>query len=133
MIIADPIKEMAVILQKALDAEVEVTGNLFLVKKLRSLVIQTDETKFSFKVDCDITFQALQQPGIMINKAEILLLPSELSVFLSVLISHIHPLPNNYMQRVVMEPNVYCLYMESRELPEAFAERIASALNAIDW
>lgn len=132
MIIADPIKEMAVILQKALDAEVEVAGNLFLVKKLRSLVIQTDETKFSFKVDCDITFQTLQQPGIMLNKAEILLLPSELSVFLSVLISHVHPLPNNYIQRVVMEPNVYCLYLESRELPEAFAERIASALHAID-
>lgn len=132
MIIADPIKETIVILEKALETDVEVTGNLFLIKKLRNLIIQTGDTKFSFKVDCEITFQAMQQPGIMINKAEILLLPSELSVFLSTLIRHNHPLPTNYMQRLVMEPNVYCLYLESQEFPEIFAERLASALKAID-
>ncbi|MBT2570839.1 DUF1259 domain-containing protein [Planococcus sp. ISL-110] len=132
MIIADPIKEMTVILEKALDAEVEVTSNLFLVKKIRNLIVKSDNSKFSFKVGCDITFQAMQQSGKTINNAEILLLPSELPVFLSALINHASPLPNNYSQRLVMEPDVYCLYLESRELPEIFAERLAAALKAID-
>ncbi|MDQ0427355.1 hypothetical protein QOZ98_000180 [Planomicrobium stackebrandtii] len=132
MIIADPIKETAAILEKALEAEVKATGNLLLVKKLRKLTIQTDETKFMFKMDCDITFQAMQQPGLMINKAEILLLPSELPVFLSTLLNHPQALPTNYMQRLVMDPNVYCLYLETRELPGAFANRIAAALKAVD-
>ncbi|ANU10959.1 hypothetical protein A1A1_08114 [Planococcus antarcticus DSM 14505] len=132
MILADPIKEMTMILEKALDAEVEVIGNLFSVKKFRTLVIQSDDAKFSFEMGCDITFQTMLQSKMTINKAEILLLPSELSVFLSALISQVNPLPNNYSQRLVVELSVYCLYLETQELPEPFAKRLAASLKAID-
>lgn len=133
MIIENPLKDIALILNKALEAEVEVSGNLFSVKKIRELVIRSGTSSFSFKVDCDITFQDMDQQEITINKAEILLLPSELPQFLTALINHTHSLPNNYSQRLIMEPDVYCLYMECRELPEQFAERLASALKAIDF
>ena len=132
MIIADPIREMTAILAKVLGAEVEVSGTLFLAKKTRKLVIKSENSEFSFKMDCDISFKATQQSGITINHAEILLLPQELPIFLSALINHADPLPSNYSQRLVMEPNVYCLYLESRELPETFAERLATALKTID-
>lgn len=131
MILAEPIKDMTTILKNTLHAEVEIIGNLFLVKKLREITINSGNSSFSFKVDCDITFQVIQQQGMTHNKAEILLLPEELSIFSSALIGHDLPLPSNYSQRLVMEPNIYCLYMESRELPEEFAERLAAALKAI--
>ena len=83
-------------------------------------------------MDCNITLQAHYLQSITHNKAEILLLPEELSLFSSALISHRLPLPTNYSQRLVMEANVYCLYVESRELPEEFAERLEAALKTIN-
>lgn len=133
MITANPMNDIALMLKDALEEEVVVTGNLFLVRKLRELVIRSGTSNFSFKVDCDITFQDIHQQGITINNAEILLLPSELPQFLSALIKHANPLPNNYSQRLVMEKDVYCLYMVSRELPEQFAVRLAAALKAINF
>lgn len=131
MIIANPINDMAAILKNALGAEVEVLDHCLSVKKTRNITIKSGDSSFSFKVDCDIAFHTTHQQAMTLNKAEILLLPEELSIFTTALISHGTPLPNNYSQRLVMEPNVSCLYMESRELPERFAERLAAALKAI--
>ena len=132
MISADPIKDMSRNLEKALDSRVEVIGNLYLVNKQRDLAIHSGDSSFSFKVGYEITFQDIHQQGMMLNKAEILLLPEELPIFSLALISHGASLPSNYSQHLIMEPNVYCLYMESCELPERFAERLAAALKAID-
>ncbi|WP_394120016.1 hypothetical protein [Planococcus donghaensis] len=133
MITANPINDMALMLKNALEEEVVVAGNLILVKKLRELVIRSGTPSFSFKVDCDITFQNIHHQEATINNVEILLLPSELPQFLSALINHANPLPNNYSHRLVMEKDVYCLYMESRELPEQFAVRLAAALKALNF
>lgn len=132
MILADPIKEMMAILKDTLDAEVEMIDKIFLIKKMRELTVNSGDSSFSFKVDCEISFEGIHQQGKTRNKAEILLLPEELAVFSSTFISHRLPLPSNYSQRLVMEPNVYCLYMESSEFPEEFAQRLAAALNAIN-
>lgn len=132
MILVDPIKDMTAILKNALNAEVEVIDNKFVMKKLREITVTSGDSSFSFKVDCDITFEGIHQQGATHNKAEILLMPEELPIFSSALISHRLSLPSNYSQRLVIEPNVFCLYMESRELPEEFAERLAAALKAIN-
>lgn len=132
MMSADPIIEVSGILEKTLNAHVEVIGNLYMVKKQRHLAIRSGNSTLSFKMECEITFQDIYQQGKMLNKAEILLLPEELPIFSSALISHCTSFPSNYSQHLVMEPNVYCLHMESRELPGQFAERLAAALKAIN-
>lgn len=133
MISTQPVKTVAEILEKILEAPVDVLGDLYVVNKQRDLAIKSGDFTLWFKIDYEITFQDLQQQGKTLNKAEILILPEELPVFSSALISQAASLPNNYTQRLIMEPNVYCLYMESRERPELFAERLASALKAIKF
>lgn len=132
MISAQPIETVAEILEKTLEAPVEVLGGLYVVTKQRDLAIKSGDCTMLFKIDNEITFQDLHQHGKMLNKAEILLLPEELPVFSSALINQGPPLPSNYAQRLVMDLDVYSLYMESRELPEQFAERLATALKAIE-
>ena len=132
MISAQPIETVAEILEKTLEAPVEDLGNLYIVTKQRDLAIKSGECTMLFKINNEITFQDLHQQGKMLNKAEILLLPEELPVFSSALINQGASLPSNYAQRLVMELDVYSLYMESRELPKQFAERLAAALKAIE-
>lgn len=132
MISAQPIKDISEILEKALDAPVEVLGDFYVVTKHRELAIQSADAALSFQMDYEITFQNIHQQGEMLNKAELLLLPEELPIFLSALISQGASLPSNYSQRLVMEQNVYSLFIESRELPKRFAERLAAALKAIN-
>lgn len=133
MISTQPAKTVAEILEKILEAPVDVLGDLYVVNKQRDLAIKSGDFKLWFKIDYEIKFQDLQQQGKTLNKAEILILPEELPVFSSALISQAALLPSNYTQRLIMEPNVYCIYMESRERPELFAERLASALKAIKF
>ena len=132
MISAQPIETVAEILEKTLEAPVEVLGDLYVVIIQRDMAIKSGECTMLFKIENEITFQDLHQHGKMLNKAEILLLPEELPVFSSALISQGASLPINYTQRLIMELDVYSLYMESWELPEQFAGRLAAALKAID-
>ncbi|MGH2317895.1 DUF1259 domain-containing protein [Planococcus sp. SE5232] len=131
MISAQPVKTLTEILENILEAPVEVFGDLHVVNKQRELAIKTGNSTLCFKIDYEITFQNIHQQGKMLNKAELLLLPEELPVFSSALISQSVSLPTNYTQRLVMETDVFCLYMESQELPELFAERFAAALKAV--
>ena len=133
MISAQPVKTVAEILRGILEAPVDVLGDLYVVNKQRDLAVKSGDSTLWFKIDYEITFQDIHQQGKMLNKAEILILPEELPVFSSALISQGASLPSNYTQRLIMEPNVYCLYMESCERPELFAERLASALKAIKF
>lgn len=132
MISAQPIETVAEILEKTLEATVEVLGDLYVVNKPRELAIKSGDCTMVFKTDNEIRFQDLHQQGKMLNKAEILLLPEELPVFSSALINQGASLPSNYTQRLVMKWDIYSLYMESRELPKQFAERLAAALKAIE-
>jgi len=132
MIRAQPIETVAEILGKILEAPIEVLGDLYVVNKQRELAIKSGDSTLKFKIDYEITFQHIHQQGKMLNKAELLLLPEELPVFSSALISQSASLPSNYSQDLVMNLDVYTLCMESRELPERFAERLAAALKAIN-
>src|SRR5690606_26461151 len=132
MISAQPIETVAEILEKTLEAPVEDLGDLYIVTKQRDLAITSGECTMLFKITNEITFQDLHQQGKMLNKAEILLLPEGLAVFSSALVNQGSSLPSNYTQGLVMELDVYSLYMESRELPKQFAGRLAAALKAIE-
>lgn len=96
MISAQPVKTLTEILENILEAPVEVFGDLHVVNKQRELAIKTGNSTLCFKIDYEITFQNIHQQGKMLNKAELLLLPEELPVFSSALISQSVSLPTNY-------------------------------------
>lgn len=114
-----------------MDAEIEWMGGECIIKKQRTLEIRSNDSRFYCTLDLDISFDHLNADGSADNKAEIYLLPEEYSAFLNRLRNYPIPLPTNYRQRLVANPNIVCVYMKSKEPPEFFAERLAAALEII--
>lgn len=117
---------------KMMDAEIEWIGEECLIKKQTTLKICVNQSCFSCTLDLDISFKQLKEDGSAYNKAEIYLLPEEYPAFLQKLRGCPIPLPTNYRQRLVANPNIVCVYMESKEPPEHFAERLAAALEIVE-
>ncbi|WP_422124574.1 DUF1259 domain-containing protein [Planococcus sp. X10-3] len=115
-----------------LDAEIELTQNGCLLKKKRRLTIHTDQKDFSCILELDISFRNFKNNGIAVNKAEILLLPEELSPFTAAWASYALPLPVNFKQRCETNPNIVCLHLETTESPRDFAERLSASLHALE-
>lgn len=113
-------------------ADCEFLGGICQVKKQRSLVISSETTSVHCTLDLDISFAKLKEDGSAWNKALIYLLPEELPAFAFNLIEYPIPLPSKYQQRVEAGPNVVCFYMESKEKPENFAQRLGAALESIE-
>ncbi|TWT13255.1 hypothetical protein [Planomicrobium sp. CPCC 101079] len=113
-------------------AECELLGSECLVKKQRSLTIPASSTYFQRTLDFDISFAKLKEDGCALNRAVIYLLPEELAAFAFTLIEYPLPLPSHYQQRVEAGPNIVCFYMESKEPPEDFAQRLSAALETIE-
>lgn len=113
-------------------AECELLGGECLVKKQRSLVIPARNVKVPCTLDLDISFTKFKEDGSALNKAVIYLLPEELPKFEFHLIEYPVPLPTHYQQRISAGPNIICFYMESKEPPEHFAQRLAAALDMLE-
>ncbi|HSI65831.1 MAG TPA: hypothetical protein VK947_00310 [Planococcus sp. (in: firmicutes)] len=115
------------------NAEVDAANGQCEIKKTRALDICVGNSmKFSCTLDLDISFSALQEDGIAFNKAEIFLLPGEFTAFTSRMIEYPVPLPTQYHQRMVTNPQIVCLYIEAFEAPEDFMGRIAAALKGLE-
>lgn len=128
----DRLEQMGEKVGMVMNAEIEWLGEECTVKKQRTLEIRASKSCFYCTLDLDISFRHLRDDGSAFNKAEIYLLPEEYPAFLNRLRKHHNPLPTNYRQRLVSNPNIVCVYMESKEPPEFFAERLAAALEIID-
>ncbi|TWT27171.1 hypothetical protein [Planomicrobium sp. CPCC 101110] len=113
-------------------AECELLENECLVKRQRSITIPANSAYFQCTLDLDISFAKLKVDGCALNRAVIYLLPEELPAFAFTLIEYPLPLPTHYQQRVEAGPNIVCFYMESKEPPEDFAERLSAALQTIE-
>ena len=127
-----PIQELAKDIASSMDADVEVTGEVCLIKKKRRLNIRTERNRFSCILELDISFRKLKNNGDALNKAEILLLPEEVPAFTSAWSSFNLPLPVNFKQRCERNPNSIFLYLETVECPKVFAARLSAALNALE-
>lgn len=125
------IEEIAEKVGHLLEADTEIEMGCCLIRKERTLQIQSSKNCFTCKLDMDISFKQLQEDGKAINSAEIYLLPEEFTEFLRILRSYPIPLPTDYSQRLEENPNLICVYMESKERPEHFTERLAAALNQL--
>lgn len=126
------IEEIAEKVGHLLDAETEIELDCCLIRKERTLQIQSNQHCFTCKLDLDISFKHLKEDGIAVNKAEICLVPEEFTDFLKILRSHPIPLPTDYSQWLEENPNLICVHMESKEPPEHFAERLATALQSLN-
>ena len=126
------IKELAEKVGHLLEADAEIEMDRWLIRKKRTLEIQSGENCFVCKLDMEISFAQLQEDGTAVNKAEVYLLPEEFTHFLKILRSHPIPLPTDYSQWLDEDPNLICVYMESKEPPEHFAERLATALKLLN-
>lgn len=115
-----------------LNAEAEMISGKCIIKKSREIEILADGQYIDFILEMDISFTSPKEKTVAINKAEIFLLPDEFSAFTTVLQTHEIPLPTQYQHRLVENPQIVCVYIESTEPPEHFAERLSAALQAID-
>lgn len=125
------IEEIAEKVGHLLEADTQIEMDFCLIKKKRTLEIQSSQNCFVCKLDMDISFGQLQKDGTAANKAEVYLLPEEFTHFLKILRSHPIPLPTDYSQWLDENPDLICVYMESVEPPEHFAERLADALKLL--
>lgn len=114
-----------------LKAEVEQQGGKILLKRQRTLEILAENNRFSCTLDLDISFEHLREDGSAFNKAEIFLLPEEFSAFTLALNEHRIPFPTAYRQWQEPNPHLIRVCMESTEPPEAFAERLSTAMNIL--
>ena len=126
------IEEIAEKVGHLLESDTEIEMDCCLIRKERTLEIQSSQNCFVCKLDMEISFGQLQEYGTAVNKAEIYLLPEEFTHFLKILRSHPIPLPTDYSQWLDENPNLICVYMESQEPPEHFAERLATALKLLN-
>jgi len=128
----DRLEEVAENVGMLLKSEVELQPKGCIVKKKRILEIQANTAFFSCTLDFDISFDRFREDGIAHNKAEIYLLPEEFPCFLSTFNAYRIPLPTDFHQRLISNPNIVCVHLESKERPEYFAERLAAALEALE-
>lgn len=126
------LQEMANEVAYLLDADIEVTGEICVVKKKRQLNIHTEQKNFSCILELDIWFKHLKSNGHALNSAEILLLPEELPLFNDAWSSFNIPLPVNFKQHCETNPNIVCLHLKSTECPADFAARLSASLNALE-
>lgn len=126
------IEELAEKVGHLLEADAEIELDRFLIRKVRTLQIQSGQNSFVCKLDMEISFEQLMEDGTAVNKAEVYLLPEEFTRFLEILRSHPIPLPADYSQWLDEDPNLICVYMESKEPPEHFAERLAAVLKLLN-
>ncbi|MGK7377065.1 DUF1259 domain-containing protein [Planococcus sp. 1R117A] len=113
-------------------SEVELQHGGCIVNKKRTLVIHANTSFFSCTLDLDISFTNLKEDGTAHNKAEIYLLPEEFPCFSFNFKEYPIPLPTDFQQRLISNPNIVCVHLESKERPEDFAERLSAALEVIE-
>jgi hypothetical protein len=126
------LEEVAEKVGMLLKSEIELLPAGCIVKKKRTLEIRANAAFFSCTLDYDISFDRLKEDGIAHNKAEIYLLPEEFPCFSYNFNEYPIPLPTDFQQRLISNPNIVCVRMESKERPEYFAERLAAALAVIE-
>lgn len=128
----EDLKELAGKVGMLLKSEIELQLQGCIVKKNRTLEIHANTTFFSCTLDYVISFDRLREDGIAHNKADIYLLPEEFPCFSSNFNEYPIPLPTNFHQRLISNPNIICVHLESKERPEYFAERLAAALEVLE-
>ncbi|MFC4713470.1 hypothetical protein [Planococcus dechangensis] len=117
-------------MQRVLNATFEFREGKFHFNKTKQLEIFLGTSRFLFKLDCEISFEHLQQDGAAINKATMYLLPEEVLAFVEALRKF--PFPIAFRQRFYLNPHIVELSIESLEPPKAFAQRLSAALSEID-
>lgn len=126
------IEEIAVKVAELLEAESRIEMDSCLIRKKRTLEIHLSKSSFMCKLDMDISFENLEEDGTATNHAEVYLLPEEFTYFMKIFREHPIQLPTDYAQWLDENPNLICLHMKSKEPPEHFAERLATALKTLN-
>ncbi|MDN7240760.1 hypothetical protein QWY14_03115 [Planococcus sp. N028] len=111
-----------------LDVEVESAADGFQFRKKR--FVKNLESTFCLVGVSPLT-ESFEENGMAINKASVFLLPEEMPLFMLALIQHPIPFPSNFSQRQTRTHGMYCIRLESLEVPENFAERLSDALKQI--
>lgn len=114
-----------------LKAETKLENKTCQILKKRTLEIYTQNTNYICSLELDISFCRPQEDGTAINKAEIFLLPEELPAFSYTLKKHLIPFPTDFSQKIVSNPYMLSVSLNSKEPPACFAERLSIALEAI--
>jgi hypothetical protein len=126
------LEEVAEKVGMLLKSEVELQPKGCIIKKKRTLEIHANTAFFSCTLDFDISFDRFREDGTAHNKAEIYLLPEEFPCFSSNFNAYPIPLPTDFHQRLISNPNIVCIHLESKERPEYFAERLGAALEVLE-
>lgn len=120
------------ILRSILDTEVEMDGDKYVIKKKRTAKLPAaDDGGGGEFLELDIYLECYQKNGTVFNRAEVFLLSDECEEFTETLIRHKLQLPTSYRQWQIGSSTIVCICMESKELPEHFAERLSATLEAI--
>ncbi|RNF40413.1 hypothetical protein [Planococcus salinus] len=118
-------------ISQLMDAEIELLDGMARIQKTRIVKLSGGSHYFTTGLDMEISFSLLAEEGPTINEAEILLLPEEFLPFSTALREHANPFPTNFSQRLVQQSGTCSILLKSQESPVQFAERLASALQAI--
>lgn len=118
-------------LSRILMTQVNKMNGKYLMKKTREIAITEKDQVFDCVLEMDISCEPYLDSRYSVNKAEILLTPEELPAFSAALRDYKIAFPLNTKQHVVTNPNIVCLFMESEEPADQFAERLAAALTVI--
>ncbi|TWT09301.1 hypothetical protein [Planomicrobium sp. CPCC 101079] len=122
------LKTVAETISLLLDAEIERTDGLWQIRKQRL----AKNTKNTFcMMDFSLEVKSFEENGTAVNKASVYLLPEELPRFTSALWQHPISFPTTFSQKQTADHHLYCLHLETKELPQDFVERLADALQTI--
>lgn len=115
-----------------LNMEQNSEGERYVFSRTRTIEIGEEELVRTCLFDLTVSFKQYQNNGFALNQAEVYLRAEECEEFLSILIQHESPLPNDYHQWQEEKAGIVCMHMEATEPPESFAARLAKAIRHLE-
>lgn len=113
-------------------AEVELSAEYWELKKKRMVEMHKSPDRcICCSLDLTVSFNLFPNGRETLNKAEVYLLPEELTTFTGALIQHPNLFPISYSQHLSKKDGIYCIRLESLEPFEDFAERLSEALSVL--
>ncbi|MFC3039983.1 DUF1259 domain-containing protein [Virgibacillus xinjiangensis] len=125
------VKSIAKKFGEILDAEASVEEGMGAVEKERDLDVTVQGRPFKSELSMEIHFEAVDEEGIALNHAEIVLLPEEIPDFTRALGKNdltISALHNHWL---FAEPSIKYLHVQSVEKPEEFAQKLADSIKVL--